>query len=133
MVPPMPTHACRRTINKPVEFAVFAMLILLSTLSAQNTLSAVDAESNPSQSASTAPLTITLQDAIARARKNNPEYRAALSAYASAKEDRVQGRAALLPGVNYNAGYLYTEGNGTASGRFIAANGVHEYLSQGNV
>ncbi len=39
----------------------------------------------------------------------------------------------LLPNVNYNAQFLYTEGNGTAAGRFIANNGVHEYLSQGNV
>ena len=112
---------------------VFPLLSLLSTASAQNTLSAVDAGNNPNQVASAAPLTVTLQDAIARARKNNPEYRAALTAYGSAKEDRVQGRAALLPGVNYDAGFLYTQGNGTSAGRFIPANGVHEYLSQGNV
>ena len=114
---------------------VFPLLSLLSTASAQNTLSAVDAGNNPDQAQTTsaAPLTVTLQDAIARARKNNPEYRAALTAYGSAKEDRVQGRAALLPGVNYDAGFLYTQGNGTSAGRFIPANGVHEYLSQGNV
>ena len=45
----------------------------------------------------------------------------------------VQARAALLPGVDYNNSFLYTQGNGTASGRFIANNGVHEYLSQGAV
>ncbi len=45
----------------------------------------------------------------------------------------MQGRAALLPGVDYNAGFLYTQGNGTSTGRYIGANGVHEYLSQGNV
>src|ERR1700690_3194830 len=123
-----------RTIGKIFGFA-FPMLSLLSTASAQNTLSAVDAGNNPNQAQtmSAAPLTVTLQDAIARARKNNPEYRAALTAYSSAKEDRVQGRAALLPGVNYDAGFLYTQGNGTSAGRFIAANGVHEYLSEGNV
>ncbi|PYX92136.1 MAG: TolC family protein, partial [Acidobacteria bacterium] len=33
----------------------------------------------------------------------------------------------------YNAQFLYTEGNGTSTGRFIGANGVHEYVSQGNV
>jgi outer membrane protein TolC len=122
------------TIGKMFRF-VFPILSLLSTASAQNTLSAVDAGNNPNQAQTTsaAPLTVTLQDAIARARKNNPEYRAALTAYGSAKEDRVQGRAALLPGVNYDAGFLYTQGNGTSAGRFIAANGVHEYLSQGNV
>ncbi len=100
---------------------------LLSVGLAQNTLSA-DAGRDPA-----APLTVTLQDAIARARKNSPEYRAALTAYLSAKEDRMQGRAALLPGVNYDAGFLYTQGNNTSTGRFVASNGVHEYLSEGNI
>ncbi len=50
-----------------------------------------------------------------------------------AHEDRVQARATLLPGVDYNNGFIYTQGNGTASGRFIANNGVHEYISQGAV
>jgi outer membrane protein TolC len=50
-----------------------------------------------------------------------------------ARQDSVQARAALLPSVNYNTAYLYTQGNGTASGVFVAANGVHEYLSQGDV
>lgn len=49
------------------------------------------------------------------------------------REDRVQARAALLPGVDYNNGFIYTEGNHTASGVFIANNGVHEYISQGAV
>ena len=82
---------------------------------------------------SNAPVTLTLQDALERAKKNNPEYRAAMTEFGVAKQDRVQSRAALLPSVNYNAAFLYTEGNGTASSRFIANNGVHEYISQGNV
>jgi outer membrane protein TolC len=130
----MSNYVRRRTIGKSVGFFfVITMLSLLSIASAQNTPNPADADNNPNQATNAAPLTVTLQDAIARARKNNPEYRAALTAYGSAKEDRVQGRAALLPGVNYNAGFLYTEGNGTSAGRFVAANGVHEYLSQGNV
>jgi outer membrane protein TolC len=86
----------------------------------------------PDQAASAAPLTITLQDALERAKKNNPDYRAALTTLGLAKEDRVQSRATLLPSVNYNAAFLYTQGNGTAAGRFVANNGVHEYISQGN-
>src|SRR5580704_3304464 len=85
------------------------------------------------QAANIAPLTVTLQDALQRARKNNPEYRAALTEYGLAREDRVQSRAGLLPSVNYNAGFVYTEGNGTLTSRFIGNNGVHEYISQGNV
>ena len=82
---------------------------------------------------SSAPLTLTLQDALTRARANEPQYRAALTEYGVARQNTIQSRAALLPNVNYNAQFLYTQGNGTASGRFIANNGVHEYISEGNV
>ncbi|HEU4415797.1 MAG TPA: TolC family protein, partial [Candidatus Angelobacter sp.] len=58
---------------------------------------------------------------------------AALTDQGVAHEDKVQARAALLPSVNYNNQFIYTEPNGTASGVFIANNTVHEYLSQGNV
>lgn len=83
-------------------------------------------------SQSGAPLTLTLQDALERAKKNNPEYRAALMEFGLAKEDKVQSRAALLPSVNYATSFLYTQGNGTSTSRFIANNGVHEYIAQGN-
>lgn len=85
------------------------------------------------QNIDNAPLTLTLQDALERARKNNPEYRAALTEFALAREDKVQSRAALLPNLNYTDSFVYTEGNGTASARYIANNGVHEYISQGDV
>jgi outer membrane protein TolC len=121
--------------------AGIALLVLALSL-----VAAVSAQTAPNQAIapggkqqntdsvpSAAPLTLTLQDALERARKNNPEYRAAVMEFGLAKEDRVQSRAAMLPSVNYNAAFLYTEGNGTPSAKFIANNGVHEYLSQGNV
>src|SRR5439155_1592811 len=95
-------------------------------------LMALPARSQQSGPNAAAPTTITLQDALTRAQANEPQFRAALTDYGVAKENRVQSRAALLPNVNYNAGFIYTQGNGTSSGRFIAANGVHEYLSEGN-
>jgi outer membrane protein TolC len=82
---------------------------------------------------SKAPLVLTLQDALARAKANDPHFRAALTELGLAHEDVVQGRAGLLPNVNYNMQFLYTEGNRSPSGRFIANNGVHEYIAQGNV
>ena len=86
---------------------------------------------------SQAPMVITLQDALQRARNLDPTYRTALTAAGVAKEDHTQARAALLPSVVYNNQYLYTEGTGlpvalTADTRYIANNGVHEYISQGN-
>jgi outer membrane protein TolC len=118
--------------GKPAMF-VSTVLTLVSLGFAQDAANPADGELGANQAAGTAPLTLTLQDAIARARKNSPEYRAALTQYGLAKEDRVQGRAALLPGLNYDAGFLYTQSNGTPTGRYVGANGVHEYISQGNV
>lgn len=79
-----------------------------------------------------APTVVTLSDAIARAKKLSPDYHAALTDAGVAREDKVQAVAGLLPSVNYNAQYLYTQptvGNGP---RFIANNSIHEYISQGN-
>jgi len=92
-----------------------------------------------------APLTLTLQDALQRARMNDPQYRAAITDLGLAREDRVQARAGLLPDVNFNNSFIYTQGTGplpvscttTTVGcptfRFIANNGVHEYVSQADV
>ena len=86
---------------------------------------------------SQAPIVVTLQDALQRARNLDPTYRMALTAAGVAREDHAQSRAALLPSLIYNNQYLYTQGTGlpvaiTADTRYIANNGVHEYISQGN-
>ncbi len=82
-----------------------------------------------------APVTLTLQDALERARVNSPEFRSALTDLGLAHEDKVQGRAGMLPNVNFNTDLIYTEGNNTRSNTpaYIANNGVHEYIGQGNV
>ena len=92
-----------------------------------------------------APITITLQDALQRARLNDPQYRSAVTDLGLAREDRVQSRAGLLPNLSYNNSFIYTQGTGavgvncvnTPAGcptfRFIANNGVHEYISQADV
>ena len=77
--------------------------------------------------------TISLQDALSRAKVNNPQFRAAVMQSGLAREDRVQARAALLPSVDYVTGAIYTEPTNASSPRFIAANGVREYISQGAV
>ena len=77
------------------------------------------------------PVVLTLADALARAKTNSPQFQAAITELGLAREDRYQSRASLLPGVDYNNSFIYTQGNGTASGRYIGNNGVHEYISQG--
>ena len=80
-----------------------------------------------------APLRITLQDALALARKNEPTYRSAVTAAGIAREDRAQSRDALLPNVNFSTSILYTEPNNFGGVRYIANNAPREYISQGNV
>jgi len=78
------------------------------------------------------PTTLTLQDALQRAKANSVQFLAAMTDAKVAHEDAVQARAAILPSVSYNNSYLYTQGAGTTIPRYIANNAVHEYISQGN-
>jgi len=73
-------------------------------------------------------VTITLQDALERARKNGAQFLAAATDARNAHEDRVQARAALLPSVSNSTQYLGTQGNGVLpSGRYVTNDGVHVY------
>ena len=81
-----------------------------------------------------APQRITLQNAIALARKNDPTYHSALTDAGVAREDRAQARDALLPSASFTTSTLYTQPNNSQLGiKFIANNAPHEYVSQGNV
>lgn len=78
------------------------------------------------------PLTITLQDALERARKNSPEYLSAVTDARIAHEDRIQARAALLPSVNGTTQELLTKGGSVLpTGRFVTNDGVHVYRAWG--
>ena len=109
-----------------------AVLLCGIAINALSLASAQEANQPQPAANSAGPLTITLQDAVARARANEPQYRAAVTQYGVARENAVQTRAAMLPNVNYTTSYIYTQGNGAGGPRFIANNAVHEYLSQGN-
>ena len=105
------------------------LLLAVSGLEAQVAPASTSAQvAGPANPAS---ITLTVAEAIARARTNNPQFQAALTSFGLAAQERVQARAALLPSVNYNTSFIYTQPNGTASGTFIANNGTHEYISQG--
>jgi len=77
-----------------------------------------------------APLTLTLDDALARARTNSPQIIAANIAALSAREDTLQAKAALLPNANGFSQFIYTQPNGLPSGVFVANDGVHVYVNQ---
>ncbi len=73
---------------------------------------------------------VDLQDALARARKFANQIQTANTAAALAREDRVQARANQLPSVSAFNQFIYTQGNGTPSGVFVANDGVHVYNEQ---
>jgi outer membrane protein TolC len=88
----------------------------------------------PSSPTPGAPLRLTLQDALALARKNEPTYNFVVTAAGVAGETRAQTRDALLPNVNFATSVIYTQSNGVNGVvRYIANNAVHEYIAQGNV
>ena len=79
-----------------------------------------------------APITLTFQDALERARKYSPQFQAAASVSKLAHEDRLQARAAMLPSANYTMQYLGTQGNGILpSGRYVTNDGIHVYRAWG--
>ena len=83
---------------------------------------------------------ITLEQAIALARANEPTFAAAAANARVTALDHSIARAALLPNATFHNQYLYTQPNGLFSETatrgvqslpvFIANNGVHEYTSQ---
>ena len=73
---------------------------------------------------------ITLKEALARAREHGGQYQAANLALLQAREDTKQVKAARLPTVSALNQFIYTEGNGTPSGVFVANDGIHVYNEQ---
>jgi outer membrane protein TolC len=79
-------------------------------------------------------LRLTLQDALALARKNSTQFQAAQTDAAISRQDRYQAATALLPSVAYDNQALYTQSSGPGSAvKYIANNAVHEYISQANI
>ncbi|WP_254061699.1 TolC family protein [Granulicella sp. L60] len=83
---------------------------------------------------------ITLEQALALARTNEPTFAAAVATSKTAQLDHSIARSALLPSVVYHNQYLYTQPNGAenqagsigmqSAPKFIANNAVREYTSQ---
>ena len=111
-----------------LKSVAWVLLLTATELHAQVAQGPTPTQTATNQSSSA--VTLTLADALTRAKANSPQFQAALMQLGLAREDRVQARAALLPGVNYTNSFIYTQGNGV-TGIFVANNGVHEYISQG--
>jgi outer membrane protein TolC len=113
----------RKVLNRFCQSAPIGLLLACSLVAQQN-----------ASPAPASPIRLTLQDALDRARQNNATYQGVLTEAHLAHEDKKQAVAALLPSVNYNNSFIYTQDNGPGTPvKFIANNAVHEYFSQGNV
>jgi len=78
------------------------------------------------------PATITLQDALDRAKQNDLQFQTASADAESAHEDRVQARSTLLPAVSFTTQYLGNSPNGVnPNGRFVSLDGVKMYRAWG--
>ncbi len=84
-------------------------------------------------SAAAPALNITLADALNRAKVYAGVISPASLAESLAREDLKQAKSAALPTVNAFNQFIYTQGNGTPSGVFVANDGVHVYNEQAQV
>src|ERR1017187_6052047 len=79
-------------------------------------------------------LTLTLQEAMERARANSQQLLSADIAARMAREDKVQAKAALLPSVNWENGFSYTQSNGPDNSlTFVPNDGPRIYTNLADV
>ena len=125
-----------RLLRNPALTGFTFLLLIASAPSIAQQSADPHAAQSPQQVATNQngqPLQVTLADALARAKKLSPTLANALAQSKLAADAAIQARAAVLPNVTGISQYLYTEGNGTLAARFIANNGVHEYIAQADV
>lgn len=133
----------RSTRKSPGPRSIFLTLVFAFASSIPGHKVFGQASAADSPQSSPAPIAITLEEAIRRAQTNDPGYATASADSRIAALDRPIARAGILPSVRYFNQGLYTEPNGgfaqTGQGgvepqpRFIANNGVREYISQAMV
>jgi outer membrane protein TolC len=121
------------TVGLTLVFGVLPLKVAAqATAPSTGTESSVQLMQPPGPGQSIPPITVTLQDAVERARKNDPLFLSTISDAKSAHEDRIQARAALLPTISATTQYLGTQGNGiTPNGRYVTNDGVHVYRAWG--
>jgi outer membrane protein TolC len=116
---------------KQISFLLTLSIFILPLCAWAQSAPAAPVNQAVAEQAPSGPAAITLADALSRAKVLNPKLRAATTDAGISREDRVQARAALLPAASYAAGAIYSQPNQLGAIKFIAANGVREYISQG--
>jgi outer membrane protein TolC len=120
-----------------MAFAAVVVFVTTAAAHAQTT-PAAPAQTNPPlplvhpQGAAAPPMVVTLQDALQRARENDPTYQSAVTDALVAHQDAVAARAALLPELSNSTQYMGNSPNGVnPNGRFVSLDGVNMYREWG--
>jgi outer membrane protein TolC len=73
---------------------------------------------------------VTLQDALALAKKNDAPFQSSVADANLATEDRRQAKASMLPAFSHTTQYIGNQSNGVnPNGRFVSMDGVNMYRS----
>ena len=107
----------------PVKASNLAAMALIAVLLCRGAFGQTPAE----------PLKLTFDDALARARQYSQTVYTAGAAALAAHEDTLQAKAALLPSINGQSQFVYTQPNGSASGVFVPADGPRVWSELANV
>jgi outer membrane protein TolC len=129
----------RRRCLQPLP-GTLIFLVMAATAAVQAGAQTAGSAPQP-ESATTRPVTITIDEAIRRAEANEPNYAAAVAGSRASALDRSIARAGLMPSVVYHNQLIYTQPNGTYSQPeqnaspqpqpvFVANDGIREYFSQ---
>jgi outer membrane protein TolC len=122
----------RSTLVSGAAFALVALITPTAGAGAQEQPSTPPLAIAQPEGAARPPLTITLQDALERAKQNDSQFQTAVADANIAREDRVQARAGLYPAISYSTQYLGNSPNGVnPNGRFVSLDGVKMYRAWG--
>jgi outer membrane protein len=118
--------------------ALAAVVIAATTTARAQTTETTPPQTNPPlplvhpQGAAAPPMVLTLQDALQRARENDPGYLSSAAEATIAHQDAVVARAALLPELSNTTQYLGNQANGVnPNGRYVSLDGVNMYREWG--
>ena len=107
-----------------------ALMFSASPVGAQDTQASPPITLVGPEASSGPPLVMTLQDALQRAKENDAQFQGTAADSKSAREDRVQAKAGLLPAFSHTTQYLGNQSNGVnPNGRFVSLDGVNMYRS----
>lgn len=117
---------------KAASLAAAAIVILgAPTARAQDPQTGPPIQLERPSAPSGAPAVITLADALQRAKQNDATFQSSVADAESARDDRVQAKASLLPTITNTTQFLGNSPGALPTGRFVSLDGVKMYREWG--